>query len=750
MKRALTLLLTFLMVASLAIVPALAYEAPSVALWDSEWHADLNIAFNNQSATPLNSLVYDQSVPGTTTSVSDPFNSDVLAQSKDGALNLNNSGKITAATGYIRNTLTAGAPDTTNHNLVGTTGSTIDLGVRFDNLPTATSNILKVDASGNFTTSGYTSNPRGQLGRQLGFVLNVQSVSDFINADGSVKLHPSGSNAGKPYSTEYYISFVAYDNAVKGTNAAIIFISGSASGFTSTSWTAVREVYFCNLDFGADAEYHRYTFTTDYSKGLVGEDMVTLYIDGVETTTFTAPAYRNYSASAEDAVKMSLNLNGYCETASDGALSMGVSLDQLSIYGTALTPKDATMSTFNEEAPLYTGDYVAALAAANALTASDYSKKTWKPIAEALAAAAELPEVGVMNKDNVSQQQLDAITQQINDGIAGLRFNAFDSAIEEKRLYIPFSYYDSGSGYAYAWTNSTILFTNPNYDIATYKVNNADLNDFMSIVFEPTSTAGTYKVVEVSARGTAMAKRTTHAPSGGFIIFTHNNLPGTSSSRYASQLFGDANAAVSSQIEVGQFATLENVTLNASSAATLQTTGIWRSRYDPVVLANPNSLATSDSPACIEILYRYPYTGTDSVKWRDQFDDFSTTSALVMQLPVGAYKDEYNLIAGKIASANEDHFTAESWKNLQDVLATVNMDDPNLNQDMIDDWTDALNAAYDALVKLNDPNGGGANNPGSGQNTGDTDFVLVTLGVIAFLAVTCVAVLVIGRRRGNF
>ncbi len=744
MKRALSFILTLVMLASLFCVPAIAYETAQPALWPSDWHADLNLAFRDATAAPLASLMYTQSVPTSAQTQATAINPDIAAQANSGALHLTADGKIEAATGYIRNILSAGQPDTTNHNFVTAEGSTMDLAVRFNELPTAKEDIIKIDANGDFITTGISSNARGQLGKNLGFVVNFHSASDFINPDGSVKLHTSGSNAGNPYSTDYYLSFVAYDNAVLGTNAAIIFVTGTTSSWTS--WTScVREVYFCNLDFGADAEYHRYTLTTDYAKGLEGEDMVTLYIDGVAVKTFSTPGYRNYSATTGDYVDLSLNLNGYCEVDAENKLSMSVSLDQLSIYGRALTPASGTMSTFVEEAPLYTDDYAAAVAAAKAMDATLYSKKTWKPIADALAKADALPPVAELNKGNATQEELDAITQEINSGIQNLRYNEFDMAVEVKRLLIPFSYFNASdsTGYAYAWTNSTILFTDPNYDTASYKVNGSALVDFMSIVFKPTATAGQYEVIEVNVRNTPLADRTTKAPAGGFILYTHNNIPGTSSSRYASQLFGDANAQIAAQIEVGHIAVLENVTIHSNKAAELVTSGVWKSRYDP------NKTSTVNAPVCSEIMSQYPYSGTGSVTWQDQFDDFETISAIALQLPIGAFMQDFNRITSRISTLNETRYTEESWAALQTIVEKINLDDPNLNQDMIDEWTDELTAAYNALVRLSDLEGGEGNNSGAGSNTGDTSKVLITLSVMAVLAILSAAALIIGRRRGN-
>ena len=268
----------------------------------------------------------------------------------------------------------------------------------------------------------------------------------------------------------------------------------------------------------------------------------------------------------------------------------------------------------------------------------------------------------------------------------------------------------------------------------------------MSIVFEKGENENEYKVANVYPRGTKMENRVNKAPEGGFIIYSHNNIPYTSSSRYASQLFGDANAVVATQIEVGQVAILENVTIHSDKAATLVTDGIWRSRYDP------EKVSTANDPICNEIIAKYPYNGTSDIIWQDQFDDFSTISALVMQLPIGAFMDEYNEISGKVQATIETQYTADSWKALQDVVATIDLSDKNLTQDMIDEWTVALTEAYEALVKIENPDGGngGSNNPGSSEDTGDTDFVLVALAVIGLASIACVAVLVIGRRRGNF
>ncbi len=752
MKRIFSIFLTLCMLAALFVVPTYAYKTAGADLWPSEWHADLNITFSGKTAAPLGNLYYTQSSNVTDATV----NPDIAADA-NGYLYLNTSLTVAAPTNFLRTTLEAGQVNTTNNNFVTDEGSTIDLAVKFRDLPKATSEIIKIDpTTGEFATSdangSISSNARGQMGRYLGFTLNVHSVADFINPDGSVKVHPSGTNKDKPYSTEYYISFVEYDNDVLGTNAAIIFISGSATGWTSWT-TSVREVYFCNLDIGAASEYHRYTFTTDYSKGLAGEDMVTLYIDGEKATTFSAPAYRSYNATLGDYVNFGLNLNGYCETypsthiTMPNQVTMSVMLDQLSIYGTALTPKDANPSTFNEEAPLYTEDYEDAIARAQAIAPDAYSKKSWKALEDALALADELPPVSEMAKPEVTQADLDAVTQAIEQAIDGLKFNDFSSVVDERRLMIPFSYYNATSpnGYAHAWTNSTILFSDPNYDVSEYKVNDMDLASFTGIVFEPTDVAGQYKATAVYKAGTTMANRAIKsAPAGGFMIYTHVNVPGTSNSRYASQLFGDENGAIVSQIKVGDLAVLENITLNDGDAATLVTTGDWRSRYDPTVSEGD---ATSTGDVCDRVMATYPHSGP---VWRDVFEDFATSSALVMQIPVGADLKEYNEICGKIDAANPNLYTEESWAALNAVRDGIDLEQEGLDQDTIDGWVEELKAAFAALVGIDSDSAEDPSNPGNKPNTGDTTKVFITFGAVAFLAIACVAALVIGRRRGNF
>ena len=432
------------MLAALFVVPAAAYKtSSSKGLWPSQWHAELNIAFDDATADPLRPLQYTQNHNMDVDETPAAINPDLASQSRLGALFLTNIAKFSAATKFVRNTLTAGQPEgMENHNFVTAAGSTIDLGVKFNSLPKASDDLIKIDSNGNFITTGISSTARGMLGRYSGFNINLHSMSDFINPDGTVKLHPSGANKDKPYSTEYNISFVAYDNEVLGTNAAIIFISGSASGWTS--WTsAVRNVYFCNLNIGRSAKYHRITFTTDYAKGLEGEDMVTMYIDGEKATTFSAPAYRAYNKDLGDSVTFGLYNCGYFnQTAINGQVDMTVSIDQFSVYGTALTPVDGTMSTFKEEAPLYPEEFKETVEAAKAMDPTPYSKKSWKAVEEALKKADKLPAVGEMTKDNVTQEQLDAIVQEINSAIANLKYNDFNSVVDEKRILVPYSFYN--------------------------------------------------------------------------------------------------------------------------------------------------------------------------------------------------------------------------------------------------------------------------------------------------------------------
>lgn len=759
MKRAFSFLLAVVMLAALFAVPALAYDTSSnEGLWPSKWHAELNIAFDDATASPLRPLQYTQSHNFDEGSSPEAINPDLAAQSRKGALYLTNNAKFSAATKFVRNTLTAGQPEgLDNHNFVTAAGSTIDFGVKFTALPKASDDIIKIDADGNFTTAGISSTARGMLGRYLGFNINLHSMSDFINPDGSVKVHPSGSNKDKPYSTEYNLSFVAYDNEKLGTNAAIIFITGSATGWTS--WTSsVRNVYFCNLDIGRSAKYQRFTLTTDYAKGLAGEDMVTLYIDGKKATTFEAPAYRAYSATLGDSLTMGLYTNGYCEAAAhNGEVSLMASLDQFSVYGTALTPVDGTMSTFKEEAPLYREEFKETVEAAKAIDPTLYSKKSWKAVETALKKADKLPAVDEMNKDNVTQEELDAIVHEINSAIENLKYNDFNSVVEEKRIFVPYSFFNPSdpTGYAYAWTNATILFSDPDYDISEYKVNGADLTNFTSVVFEKVpnddpAAPEQYKVTKIYLPGTKPESREINkAPKDGFILYSNKNVPGNSTSRYASQLFGDDNADVIAQLQVGTIVELENITLNDDAAATLVTSGQWLSRYDPRIL-NSTVFPTSTGAVCDDVLVKYPLSDP---KWQDCFEDFTTASALVMQLPLGADMEDFNEVMGKIDTLNELDYTAKTWKSLQKVLAKVDLEREDLTQDMIDSWTDDLNEAFEGLKKIEvkEPEEDKKEeNAGTGENTGDTDFVLITLAVIGLLAIGCMTVLVIGRRRGNF
>ncbi|MBQ2253123.1 MAG: hypothetical protein II328_03975, partial [Clostridia bacterium] len=61
MKRAFSFLLVVCMLAALFVVPAAAYKtSSSKGLWPSQWHAELNIAFDDATADPLRPLQYTQ------------------------------------------------------------------------------------------------------------------------------------------------------------------------------------------------------------------------------------------------------------------------------------------------------------------------------------------------------------------------------------------------------------------------------------------------------------------------------------------------------------------------------------------------------------------------------------------------------------------------------------------------------------------------------------------------------------------
>lgn len=753
MKRTLPLLLTLCMLISLFAIPVSAYTSSTSSRYPTNWVAAVDATFADASAAPLADFSISHLKNGTTDNES-IVSSLSLAR---GMWRLYNSTTISSDTGYSYLTGTAEqyASDNSNIGLVTTAGSTIDLAVKFSSLPEIGDDLLPIAADGSYTPNG--SAKLTDLGQNTGFILRVKSRSDYINLDGTPNIHTGGTNKNKPRSTEYIISFVKYDNPVLGTNAAIIFKTGAATTWT-TADAGSREVYFCNLDLGSSAQYHRYTFSTDYSKAVVGntDDLVTLYIDGERATTFSIPARNNYSAACKDTLTMGLYINQFTEGAkSEEGFDAQVDVDQLSVYGTPLTPASDTPSDFVEVAPLQTEAFEDALNKAESLTEEDYSKKTWSALAALVAEAKALGPIADMTPETITQEELNELTEKLNAAIAALRYNDFNSVVEEKRLYIGHSFFNATdtTGYPYVWTNGSLIFTDPNYDIGQYRSGSgqtSDLASFSSAVFAPTEVEGEYKVVAKYRTGTSMANRAMNkAPVGGFVIYTHANTVGTSTSRYASQLFGDDNIPIMNGIKVGDIARLENVTLYSDKAAGLQTSGSWYSRYDPKVVDGTYDVTNSGS-TCDAILTRYPCA--QAVTWRDHFEDFSSTSAVVMIQAIGAHLDEYYEITGKIAAANPDDYTKDSWAALEAVAAEVDLEREDLTQDDIDAWTDALNEAYDALVLAGAGSGDAddPNNPNKGEDTGDTGKVFLVLGIVALLAIGCAVTLVIGRRRGNF
>lgn len=71
-------------------------------------------------------------------------------------------------------------------------------------------------------------------------------------------------------------------------------------------------------------------------------------------------------------------------------------------------------------------------------------------------------------------------------------------------------------------------------------------------------------------------------------------------------------------------------------------------------------------------------------------------------IPDEVYKGDLTAAIQRALSLTEDHYTAESWKNLEAVLKTAQQVEANAdaNQDEVDDAYKALNAAMNALVKV--------------------------------------------------
>lgn len=762
MKRFLALTLVILTVLS-AVSLVAAYEGPNTSVLPSEWHAALNLGFNNKSASPLKDFEFKLDM------TADQTDQATTGYYRRGAIELYNKTTFDSKdTGlYRRAFVEAAQPDTTDHGFVTLSettigdktvlpGSTLDFGLQLRDLTTVDNALLQDD--GTLVVSGPVYKAGGLLGRYAGFVLDLRSVAEYRDQNGDPKV-VGGSNAA----TEFILSFVNYENATTGTHQAIIFLTGSASSI-SNRVQSKREVYFCNLDVGSSAAYHRYTLSTDYTKCGTGENLVTLYIDGEKATTFTAPAYSNYSSTDGDHLTLGCYNTNYDAAALDGPVTTFAYVDQLSVYGTCLTPSGSTPCVFAETAPLYTEDFLTAYSAAKSLDETEYSKKSWAPIAEVFAECE--PVLETLDRDHVTQAQLDGWQSRLNEAIADLRYNTFDSShATTKRLYIPFAYHSDTdaqgpmNSYAYAWTNSAILFNNPNYDITTYSVNGMKLVDWTSLVCEPTGNPDEFTITHFYPAGTPLANREANTvPEDGFILYVHVNVPGTSSSYYASQLFADNNAEVLSQLEEGMTVTLENTVLNPNGTATPNTAAaltkngdFWRSRYDPDVISGTFA-PTSSGDTCEAILAKYPPSG--SVSWRDYFNGFETTSAIALQLPYLPYLDEYNAIEARIAALNEANYTAESWAALQTALQenpALDLESADLTQDMIDARADALKAAYDALVRKDaaSEQEDDSKNSNISTDTGD-HVVFIVLGVIAVLAVICAAVLVVGKKRGNF
>lgn len=748
MKRTIGLMLTLAMLAAAFAVPALAYTDPSESAWPSDWRPAVGMNFSDADASPLQGLRLI-----TDANQASPAPGEQAVTYTAGAALAENTTALDAPGAYVRSDYKAAQSNaTTNHGMVSADGATIDLAVKFLSLPDLTTDILNVDGDGNYTTSG----SRNLLGQQVGLVINIRSLEPYYTG----RLN----NAGLPYETEYMISFAKYDNPQKGTNAVIVFNTGNRGSLSSLSGCP-REVYFCNLDVGETAGYHRYTFKTDYAAYRADptntDNTVTLYVDGVAATTFSAPMYTAPNANTGDSVNFRLYTHGRTDRA-----PLRVSFDQCDFYGTPLTPKDATPATFVEEAPLYTQAFLEAYNAATALTESTYSKKSWAVLAAVLAEVTPLP---TLDKAHVTQAQLDDWTARINAAVDALKVNEFKTATIQKKIYIPYSYWDwnDRASYQYAWTNSAILFTNPYFSPENYWIftnleqtgTPMNLTYWTSIVCSPTAVPGEFTVDAVFPSRTPMYERIYNgsfcAPDGGFLLFVHLNTETemeSSTSRYASQLFADRNAEATANIVVGTTAVLSNVTINDGTAATLSTTGEWRSRYDAQML-NGTYRATSSGALCKTILEKYPVSGGTAV-WRDYFQNFETASTLSVAVKGTAYLDDYNAITGKIAAARQADYTAESWAALQAAEAQVNLDLADLTQDMIDEWTDALTAAYNALVKVETPPPGGGDGDGDGDQTGTGEktgdnAIFILLGVVSLLAVICAAALVIGRKRGS-
>ena len=275
------------------------------------------------------------------------------------------------------------------------------------------------------------------------------------------------------------------------------------------------------------------------------------------------------------------------------------------------------------------------------LTASLYTPDSWKAFDDAIKAVKEGYNIAESNL-------LAAEIQLVKDAYAALTF------VDLEGIQISHSYF-SDMAVAPAWTNATVMFTEPGFSLDQYKVNDMTLANWTRIFAAPTATAGVYEITLVLAPGTAVTADELVPENDygtGFVLAmnlnddTPDEVP--YGSQYASQEFGNRNAAAfeAMNLAVGDLVQLNNVLFSAEDfeaegeemqAAWLETTGSWKHRYwntvglgefNPTVINRPSN-KTNDNGEFLA---------------RDEFDGFTTASTLT----------KYEAPAYKLGDLDED------------------------------------------------------------------------------------------------
>ncbi|MBP3685697.1 MAG: hypothetical protein J6J21_01560 [Clostridia bacterium] len=585
-KRFLALALGILMMIPLAL-NVFAYTTPYASLQTAT-------AATSKLTISGSSLNFDQ--VGTLTNVAASTKScSYSITDASGALHLNNTGTENQA-------YTTGNKGSSSAGSYGTwvstsAGMTFDLYARFANLPKITSSSVMTDTG---VVSGNPSNVYFS-----GLVFNLCSSEKYM-ADSSKS------------NNELQAVFAYYDNATLGTNTVLILPYGNRNAFASASAVC----YFFNT---SSSSYDRYTLTFDPVNKTTQFCIngVAQKANGTGSTTFSTVALCYRATATVNFLNINLNNAQAGVSANNGTYKANIYIDQLNVYPNALVPNTTNFGFEGDPVPAVENtQMINAKNLYNDLApyATDYINPTvWNAFKGWIDYCYDIVESGG------EQSELDAACTGTSGNwfmnrltwlsTAGAEATTGGSAVTvagtgvtipaatpivtgTDRIWISHSSYNGRSD-SYGHHNASVLLTRSGMYMSEYacydQIYDMALSDsWRAYVCEPTKATGYYQVVDMGYNKDAQV------PEGGFILAFHVDGVANGSvlsSGYASVLFGNRNERAISAcgIAEGDYVKLEGVTINANSAATLDTTGTWYCMGDPRITTPTTITRNSNS-----------------------------------------------------------------------------------------------------------------------------------------------------------